>query len=102
MAFGVLYKRKGQFKRSRLNAGSKPGYQNRAEKVIQYIQNVHGHKDTYPLFILAKKSNDTYVATENVGDGILLGSWLRHDEGHGAEAERNHRRNSKDLLCGIR
>lgn len=49
-----------------------------------------------------KKLSDTYVATENVGDGILLGSWLRHDEGHGAEAESNHRRNSKDLLCGIR
>ena len=29
-------------------------------------------------------------------------SGLRHDEGHGAEAESNDRRSSKDLLCGDR
>jgi hypothetical protein len=57
--------------------------------------------DTRTL-IRCKKLNVTYVATENIGDGILLGSGLRHDEGHGTEAESNHRRNSKDLLCGIR
>ena len=54
----------------------------------------------YKVKVLIRIYGATYVASVDVGDGVLLGGGVvgGDNESHGADTEEDHSRGSEDLL----